>query len=196
MKKQHVFATLAALVFTFTNTAHAEGVFGAYAGPSKVELTGAGTLRGSLDESGTEFGVFGQWRNEMFGLHVGLGTNSTEINGTITPDSTQNPSAFKTEAGLAYELLGMLIIEGESINGIGMLGFSSLEAESTGALFGKTRSSGLKFAGGIEIPFANDAGVVQLMYERADLGEIEIAGTALKFEVEQSGFRLRIGMQF
>ena len=190
-----VFAALAAFCFAFTNTARAEKVIGGYYGPSTVELTGAGTLRGSLDENGSEFGMFFQKKWDTLGLHFGLGTNSTEIDGVVTSQGRLLGN-FKVEAGTAYDLLGVRFIEGESINGMLMLGLSALGMDASGVYQGDSGAVGWKLAGGFEIPFANDEWVAQILYERADLGEIEVSNSNDKFEVEQSGFRLRVGARF
>ena len=195
MKKHTcVFAALAAFCFAFTNTARAEGFFGGYFGPSTVELTGTGSLTGSVDGSGNEFGVFVQRRWDTLGLHVGLGSNSTAVDGVIVIGNTA--TSFKEEAGLAVDLLGMLILEGEKINGVGMLGYSSLRTEASGGITGSATTSGLKIAVGFEVPFSNDDWIFQLMYEDAALGEVELTGTTAKYEVDQSGFRFRFGARF
>ncbi|MDA8002301.1 MAG: hypothetical protein MPK09_01060 [Gammaproteobacteria bacterium] len=193
-----VFATLVALCFTFANATHAqqdlpEVTLGAYYGPSKIELTGAGALQGSVTGTGREVGVFLQVHQGMFGLHGAFGVNSTKVDATIRRFGQQD--SFTEKAGRSLDLMGMLFIEGRRINGIGMLGFTRFETEASGDISGGGFITGLKYAVGFDVPFPN-GWVAQLAYEYANLGELNITGTADRYELEESGLRLRIGARY
>ena len=183
------FAALVALVFTFTDSVYAEGIIGAQYGRSYVELTpGLDTMGEGRRAGKFQPGLFVQYRNGIFGLHFATNTGSMELN------TQKNSHEFKVKFGRSYDFLGMLVIEGEKINGIGMLGVSGIERNtaSNDSDSSDTQNDpiyGLKYAVGLEIPFANDRWVFQVVSQRTELEEFG-------FEIEQSGFRLRIGKRF
>ena len=192
--KKHIcgFAALVALVFTFTGSAYAEGIIGAQYGRSYVELTPGQDTKGHGSRAGKfQSGAFAQYRNGALGLHFAVNTGSVKISAL-----EKNGKTVKAEFGRSYDLLGMLVIEGEKISGIGMLGISGIERETSGFFRNSNETTtendpiyGLKYAVGLEIPFANDDWVFQVVSQRTELEEFG-------FEIKQSGFRLRIGKRF
>ncbi|MGR3913583.1 MAG: porin family protein [Gammaproteobacteria bacterium] len=193
MKKQHVFAALAALAVTFTNVAHAEWSMGGQLGRTSTTIEYIGTGQ-SDKKSGNAFGIFGQYRGEIWGVHFGMSSNSAEYN----TRSIRTGHVGKTKANRTLDVLATLTlgerIDGQ-INGLAMLGFSSIRVDALDSLGLADNATGVKVALGIEAPFAN-RWVVQAMAEHADFGELDSLAHFTNLELSQTGFRLNIGYRF
>lgn len=189
-------AALIVVLMSVSGAAHAELVFGVQVGGTDTEWTGTGGLATvGLEESGREFGGFLQLRGDVVGLHGAISANNTELDLVCTDGNNVIRGFGKFENGLAYDLLAMLTVGGENVKVIAMLGASSLNIEATGNCFtGDTSATGAKAGAGLEFRFGN--GRLQLTYEYADLGEIDILGSAAKLEVKHRGAFAKLGFSF
>jgi len=197
--KKHicVFATLIALAFTFANTAHAEWVVGGQLGQTSTTIDYKGT--GSTDnKSGGSLGIFGQYRSENtpWGVHFSLAGNSAEYDAVnLATNDRIKIEAYSTADVLATLAFGERI-DGQ-VHGFAMFGFSSIDVQGysvrTPHIVTRDSATGLKIAGGIEFPFANQW-VTQVVLERASFGRLDSFVSNLEFS--QTAIRLNIGYRF
>ncbi|MDA8014622.1 MAG: hypothetical protein MPK09_03285 [Gammaproteobacteria bacterium] len=158
---------IALAVPSVSEVVHAEGVFGMEMSAVRNNYEGQGGL-----VNGAEFAVFGQVRGEVFGVHASLG--NTVIPAKIEVGHTE------IEMLSTFDLLGMVTF-GERVKGVGMFGISTreLRADSRGCsrsacgLSGGDTAVGIKFAGGVEIPFGENW-MGQWLLEYADYGAVRI----------------------